>query len=256
MDALKHTDAKSASGAVHTVLFDVGSTLILPDPPVEEVFCNIARRRGHELSLAAVAPHMTEVFDFYEEEYAKDGDFWCSKQGSIQIWLDMYRYLCALTGLQDDDAGMAQAVYDSYATAQYWKPYDDVRSTLMMLKRQGYQLGIVSNWDPALRDIMRGMQLAPFFDEIISSADVGYRKPDPQIFEVALERLGALRQTTVHVGDLPEADGAGASSAGITPVIIDRDGTEEECGCRRVKTLMELPSLLEGLWTSPHSKDF
>jgi len=155
--------------------------------------------------------------------------------------------LSYLTGLEADSEGMAQEIYHSYTKADHWGAYEDVRPTLMALKREHYRLAVVSNWDPALRGILRGMGLAPFFDEIICSAEAGYRKPDPMIFKVAMERLDVDASHIVHVGDLPEADGEGASSAGILPVIIDRKGDWIDCDYRRMEMLTELPSLLEGL---------
>lgn len=234
---------------VQAITFDVGSTLIYPDPPVEEVFLRIARERGHALKLADVAAHMDEVDEFYEQEYAKDGDFWCSKEGSVEIWLDMYRFLSHLTGVGDDADGMADAIYASYAHADLWKPYDDVREPLMELRYRHVKMAIVSNWDPALTNIIRGLKLGPFFDEIVSSADVGYRKPDPAIFDIALERLGVQPENCVHVGDLPEADGRGAAAAGMVPVIIDRHKRWQTCGFPRIERMTDLPELVDGLWT-------
>lgn len=232
------------SARVKTVLFDVGSTLIKADPPVEAVFSDIAARRGHTLDIHEVALFMPEVFDFYEREYVKDGDFWCSAQGSVEIWLNMYRYLSRLCGIPEDAEGMAQGVYHAYRDARSWSAYKDVRPALMALKRAGCQLGVVSNWAPALQDLLRDLQLAPFFDEILGSAEVGYRKPDPQIFQLALERLGARADQTMHVGDLPEADGEGALAAGITPVIIDRHQDISECAFMKIASLEELPYLV------------
>lgn len=232
---------------IKTVLFDAGSTLIEPDPPVERIFYETAARRGHDVSFETVQGFMGDVNEFYEREYAKDGDFWASIEGSTQIWLDMYRYLSYLTGLEADSEGMAREIYHSYTQAANWTAYEDVRPALMALKREHYRLAVVSNWDPALRGILRGMGLAPFFDEIICSAEVGYRKPNPMIFNVAIEQLGVDAAHIVHVGDLPEADGEGASSAGILPIIIDRKGDCVDCGYRRMEMLTELPFLLKGL---------
>lgn len=232
---------------IEAITFDVGSTLIEPSPAVEQMFCHIAEVRGHPMRLEEVAVHMDEVDDFYESEYAKDGDFWCSREGSVGIWLDMYRYLSHLTGLAGDAEGMARSIYSEYAKPGSWRPYGDVRETLMVLRQRHIKMAIVSNWDPALTGIIEGLNLAPFFDEIVSSADVGYRKPDPAIFEIALERLGVSSGACLHVGDLPEADGRGAVAAGMKPVIIDRCDTCVGCGFTRVERLTDLPALVDAL---------
>ncbi|MEG0505315.1 MAG: HAD-IA family hydrolase, partial [Raoultibacter sp.] len=106
------------------------------------------------------------------------------------------------------------------------------------------RLGIVSNWSPNLTSLMRGLQFAPYFEEIISSADVGYRKPNPLIFTLILERMGLSPDKALHVGDRPDADGAGAAAAGIEPIIVDRHGKYTDCDYTRITSLAELPDLI------------
>lgn len=229
---------------IKAVLFDVGSTLIEPDPEIDGVFCEVAEARGHEVDPAAVAGHMPTIHRFYEDEYLRDGDFWCSPEGSVEIYLDMYRYLSHLTGLEHDAEELAQGVNQAFLQARYWKIYDDVLPCLKALKRGHLTLGIVSNWSPNLTDLMRGLYLAPYFDEIVSSADVGYRKPDPMIFTIMLERLNLSPEEVLHVGDRPDADGEGAAAAGIRPIIIDRDNRYPDSGYTTIESLALLPDLV------------
>lgn len=235
---------------IEAVFFDCGSTLIDPHPSVEEVFVEVARRRGHVLALDEVRPHMEAVWHFYDMEYLKDGDFWSSAEGSREIWLDIYRFLCHLTGLVDDVEGMAKAMFAEYLDADRWFVYDDVKPCLRELKRRRIRLGIVSNWDPSLRNLMRALGLTPYFDEVLSSADVGYRKPDPVFFQIGLERLGVAPASCVHVGDKVEADGDGATAAGIHAVILDRSGIEPDSPYRKISSLDELCGVLD-MWSEP-----
>ena len=108
---------------IRAVFFDCGSTLIDPNPSIDKVFIEVARRRGHLLSDKDVSPHMEAVYRFYDMEYLKDGDFWSSPEGSVEIWVDMYRFLCHLTGLTDDVEGMAQDMFQEYLKPQRWFVY-------------------------------------------------------------------------------------------------------------------------------------
>ncbi len=222
------------------VLFDVGSTLIDPSPSVAETFARVAAERGHTLSLCEIEPHMPAVHGLYEAEYLRDGDFWCSHEGSTAIWLDQYRFLCHLTGIAHDAEDMASAVHGCYRRADHWMIYDDVSESLRALKEHGLQLGVVSNWDSGLESLLRDLRLLPYFDVVVSSADVGYRKPDPVIFQLALEQLGVEASEALHVGDRPDADGEGALAAGVKPLIIDRCGAESDCGFDLVSSLAEI----------------
>jgi putative hydrolase of the HAD superfamily len=66
--------------------------------------------------------------------------------------------------------------------------------------------------------------LAPHFDAFVASSAVGIGKPDPRIFEVAMERLGSSAAAAWMVGDNPGRDVAGAQAAGIRSVWLDRGG--------------------------------
>jgi len=61
-------------------------------------------------------------------------------------------------------------------------------------------------------------------DGTVTSAGTGSRKPDPGIFDAALELAGCEPGEALHVGDTPEEDVVGARAAGIRPLLIDRDG--------------------------------
>lgn len=226
------------------VFFDVGNTLLFADPPVPEVFARVASGMGHAVTVRDVEPCMADVDAYYQAEYAKDGDFWCVHERAVQIWLDMYAMMADFCGIRDGVAELTQAVYDEYLLPRNWSFYPDVEATLKGLKRRGFALGIISNWDSSLEQLFRGLGALPYFDEVVASASVGYRKPDRAIFDIALERMGVDASSAVHVGDLPEADGDGAASAGMTPVIIDRARRHEETSYKRIEVLTDLVSML------------
>lgn len=225
------------------VFFDIGGTLLFADPTVPEVFTHVANRRGHGITVRDVEPCMQLVDEYYESEYLRDGDFWCVHERAVQIWLDMYSLMADYCGIRDD-IGLPQAVYDEYLNPDNWSLFRDAPACLKGLKRRGFRLGVISNWDATLENLLRNMGYLPYFDEVIASAAVGYRKPGSAIFEIALERMGVNASDAVHVGDLPEADGEGAAGAGIRPIIIDRSGKHEGCEFERVGLLTDLVSLL------------
>ena len=95
----------------------------------------------------------------------------------MAIWLEQYRYLCHLTGIAHDAEGMARAVHETYRHAAGWEVFPDAEGCLRTLKRQGYALGVVSNWDAELEGLLRELRLLPYFDVVVSSAAVGIANP-------------------------------------------------------------------------------
>jgi putative hydrolase of the HAD superfamily len=111
--------------------------------------------------------------------------------------------------------------------------FPDVAPALGALRTGGTRLVVVSNWDVSLHDVLSRVGLAPLLDDVVTSAEVGARKPAREIFE----RAGPAR---LHVGDSLDEDVAGARAAGIEPILIRRDGSPGPPGVRTIATLAEL----------------
>ena len=95
----------------------------------------------------------------------------------------------------------------------------DTKEMLRTLK-VGYRLGLLSNFThgPAARIIIDRVGLRPFFDVVLISGEIGYRKPHPLVFRRLLEHLGVKKEQLLYIGDDPEPDIHGACRAGIQPV--------------------------------------
>ncbi|MDJ0987590.1 MAG: HAD family hydrolase [Desulfobacterales bacterium] len=94
---------------------------------------------------------------------------------------------------------------------------------LKQLKQLQKTVGLVSNFDhpPHVRRLLAENGWANIFDTIIISSEVGVKKPDPAIFELALQHAGIAPAQAVYVGDTQD-DVTGAIAAGIQPVFITR----------------------------------
>jgi putative hydrolase of the HAD superfamily len=88
--------------------------------------------------------------------------------------------------------------------------------------------------------VLERIGLAPYLDGVVTSAEVGARKPDPAIFERALGLAGVPASVALHVGDTLVEDVAGAQNAGIEPVLIVRDGGAASDRVRTIRSLLEL----------------
>jgi len=119
-----------------------------------------------------------------------------------------------------------------------------VREALAAFGRLGLRMAVVSNANGTVAVLLERLGLAAHFQAVVDSALEGVEKPDPRIFEIALRRLGADRQTAVHVGDLYEIDVVGARRAGIRPVLLDAEGLYPEADCPRVRSLTDLSAHL------------
>ncbi len=113
---------------------------------------------------------------------------------------------------------------DVLVDAIRFDPFPDAPPFLAALRERGLKLVCVSNWDVSLGDVLERCGLAAALDGVVSSAEVGASKPDPAVFERALEIAGTTASRALHVGDTVEEDVAGARAAGIRVLHLDRDG--------------------------------
>jgi HAD superfamily hydrolase (TIGR01509 family) len=154
-------------------------------------------------------------------------------------WL-FFDLVLAHAGIPRSEAtGAALAELHKYHTASNLWEYvpPDVVPALRALRARGLLLVVVSNANGTLRAHMDRLGLAERFDCVLDSADEGVEKPDPRFFEIALERSGARRETTIHVGDLYHVDVIGARSAGLRAVLLDEANLRPDADCPRVRSL-------------------
>jgi putative hydrolase of the HAD superfamily len=146
------------------------------------------------------------------------------------------------SGLSDEE--LTEALLE----ALRFVPYPDAAPALGRLRAAGIQAAVVSNWDCSLGAILGELGLAGMLDAVVTSAQTGRRKPDPAIFQAALEELRCPPESAILVGDSLDTDIAGGEAAGIRSVLLDRSGSAaDKSGVERIVTLDNLPELMSAL---------
>lgn len=124
---------------------------------------------------------------------------------------------------------------------------EDTVPTLCALRRQGYGVALVTNFDhpPYVREMLQQRKLEGLFDVTIISGEVGCDKPDPRIFQMAMRQLRCSPSEALFVGDSLQADIGGAKAAGCAAALIDmRDAHPNYTGCR-ITRLSQVLDLLD-----------
>ncbi|MDP9184544.1 MAG: HAD-IA family hydrolase [Actinomycetota bacterium] len=228
---------------VRAVLFDAGETLVHPSPSFPELFSRVLAARGHRRTPEGVIEASRAVFHRFSEA-ARDNDLWTtSPEASARFWKSVYERM--LDELEvGEPVGLADALYETFTDRRNYALFDDVAPTLDALDAQGLALGVVSNFEAWLEDLLGSLGVRDRFGVVVISGVEGVEKPDEHIFTLALDRLGIGAEEVAYVGDNPEFDIAPARALGMTPVLIDRRERFPDADGIRITDLRALTSLL------------
>ena len=207
------------------ILFDVNGTLIniLTDEGMEEIF----RAVSHFLTYQGIDLHRGEVRDQYfrimKEQTEASGEEH-PEFDAVALWREFL--VRNLNGTCRPPVDKLQATARFLAeiyrgiSRHRLELYPDVRSVLEDLKPR-FSLAVVSDgqrvW--ALPE-MRATGIDRYFDPIVISSDFGFRKPDPRLFQIALDKIGAGPQEVLFVGNDMHRDVFGARNLGIKTVFF------------------------------------
>lgn len=222
------------------VFFDVGGTLLTVHPSVGDVYAEQARPFGFTGSVEDLNLHFRKAW--------KDlgGMESLGQQKGLEVergfWRDVVQRTFDATGGLDDFEACFENIYEAFRSRDAWRLYEDVVASRLVerLKEKGVVLGIVSNWDSRLKEILDNLEIGHQFDFILASTVIGSAKPDPLIFEQALQLSGVSSNEALHIGDEPATDITGAKALGIDAILIDRKNRYPDCDATIIRSFMEL----------------
>ena len=136
--------------------------------------------------------------------------------------------------------------------ALWWRELPGCRDGLHDLAATGVRLGVISNADGLIAQRLAEselLQVGPGIgvevDCVIDSGAVGVAKPDPRIFEIALDAMSIEPGDAWYVGDMPGIDVIGARAAGLFPVVMDPYEFHLDADYARIESLAILAAIIE-----------
>ena len=221
------------------VFFDIDFTLIQPGPafqgPGYREFCS---RFDIDVDPSAFDRAVAAAADAFD---AGTGQY------DAQIFVDYTRRIIeGMGGRGPRIEAAAREIYEQWAACRHFSLYDDVAEVLRELHARGLKIGLISNSHRCLTSFQSHFELEGLFSAAVSSAEHGYMKPHPSIFESALRQAAAEPGSSVMVGDSVAHDVHGARRLGMRAVLVSRGGDVENCppDVPIIRTLHELPPLL------------
>lgn len=203
----------------NVVMFDFFGTLVDYDPSVHPPSVNApaeyAARAGLELPLEATDLAWQRAWDDLEASAVASGREYSMLQVVCRYW--------HLLGRPETDPGADERLVKDYGDA--WsspvRPRDGALGCLEELSTDHRVLIVSNTHDPGLvQGLARKLGLLEWVADIVTSVDVGWRKPHPELFAAAVERGGVHAGHAVYVGDNWVADIEGAEAAGLAAIYV------------------------------------
>src|SRR5215216_6022000 len=154
------------------VLFDAGDTLLAPAPSFQGRFVAVAAAAGLPLEEAAVDAAIAEAVR--AAEWPSD---WTDPATQRSFWVGFYRQVLAALGHRNDGLQVAEALFAAFSDPAGYRLFDDVRPALEALAARGVKLGVVSNFEPWLEDILALQGVDHLFAAVAISGKLGVASP-------------------------------------------------------------------------------
>ncbi len=207
------------------LLFDLGSTLIYFQGDWPEIFMQANKELVSYLRAAGLD---LDEGVFLEEYNQRLQSYYSERESEFVEYTTAYILSTLLNEhgySQVPDELISSAIKAMYSISQkHWHTEEDAKPTLEKLQGQGYHLGIISNAadDTDVQTLVDNAGIRSYFEMVISSAAVAIRKPNPRIFNMALDTWGIPPNRAAMIGDTLGADVLGAQNAGLFAIWITR----------------------------------
>jgi putative hydrolase of the HAD superfamily len=221
------------------VFFDAGDTLLAPWPSFARRFAMVAEAAGERFEQAEVEAALAEAardaaWPADWTDPATQRTFW---EGFYHGVLDQLGGRLGPTGDRDD---LVEAMFTTFSDPATYRLFPDARPALERLRAAGIRLGLISNFEPWLLEVLELQGVRHLFQAEAVSGVLGVAKPDPAIFHAALSAAGVEAADAVHVGDSVPLDVEPAWAVGMAAVLVDRRG---KAGPSRAPRLADLTGL-------------
>ncbi len=218
---------------IRAIAFDVNGTLvkILADDGDERAF----RAAAHFLTYQGIDLHRYELRELYSQllkEQLRSSPERYPEFDAVGIWRSIIEdhqtdFTRALPAARLEQIPLSLAELARGVSRRRLGLYPHVREVLDVL-RERYPLAVVTDAQSAYaRSELHKVGLLGYFDPIVVSGDHGYRKPDPRLFQLALDGMAVAAGNTLYVGNDMYRDIYGAREAGLTTVMFDSDQGEK-----------------------------
>lgn len=113
-----------------------------------------------------------------------------------------------------------------YRTNECWQHINGAQELVQSIRQANKKVGVISNFDPSLDEVLKEMNINDKFDFILTSYEAGHQKPDKSIFDKALDVYKLAPHEALHIGNMYDIDYQGARNAGWSSILVTPDESD------------------------------
>ena len=231
---------------MRVIFFDAAGTLFHVKGSVGQIYLDHALKYGVNVSPDALQQGFQRAFADAPPMAFSVADPKKIKACERLWWFDVVHNVFYRVGMFECFDQYFDEVFAYFSSPEAWALYPETVTTLQALEQRGLELGIVSNFDSRLYEILVGLGIDRFFDSVTISSVAGAAKPSPHIFQRALTKHGAAASEALHVGDSLREDAQGAAAAGLKALLLQRQSEPAPLsGVESIRTLTEIIAFIE-----------
>lgn len=236
------------ANGVKAIFFDLDGTLRHSVPSGGDVFTDHVITLGLHVNDEARLRAMRWEHLYWANSMDLRNDLLAHSAETENFWIEYSRRRLIALGASSQWA-REFAPDISRHMGEFYRPEsivpEDVRRVLPQLKQAGHILAVISNRDKPFQELLHEHGIGEYFDFSLAAGEVSVWKPDPGLFEHALQRASLSPGEAIYVGDNYYADVVGSRRAGLRPVLYDPLGIFPDPDCTTIKSFDELNSIIK-----------
>ncbi|MCZ6864465.1 MAG: HAD-IA family hydrolase [Candidatus Dadabacteria bacterium] len=233
------------NGNIKTIFFDAADTLFYIERGLGNTYASVAKKYGGD-------PHPDHLRKAFSKAFKSApplafGGVSDDERKVLEksYWKDIVENVYEEIGMFKEFDAHFDELFEVFRS-EAWAIFPETKDVLKTLKKNNYNLGIISNFDSRVYDVMKNLEIHEYFETFVISSEAGYAKPNPNIFHLALKEMKADPNECLHIGDHIHNDFHGARALGIKALLLDRNGHYESIGDQhRISALKEIHKFLD-----------
>ncbi len=203
---------KAAPQQLQLITFDVFGTLIVPRRPIGAVYaeCLPEKIPAKEKLAKEIDARFPAAWQRAKTELGEP----VSEAAAKKFWARTVALALGEICPAEEIPAVFAAAWTAFGRGENWRVLPGVRAALQALRFLDYRLAALTNADARMRTVLEELQLAPFFEAVFTSTELGAAKRGAAVFKKVAKEMGVAPVDWLHVGDSLEDDVNGALAAG------------------------------------------